>query len=190
MRVLGKFIFLIIFLYVPANSKTLKNVTLDDKIQIDKKDLVLNGMGLRTKSVFGLPIKVYIGGLYLEKVSQDSEEILKSPGLKQIQMEYLRAVEREKLTSAFMAGYEANCLVDCENYRTQLKPFLAKIPFAAEKSRWIISFYPEKVIFEITGADATRAEFPGAAISKNLLSVFINKKAPPTEEFRKGLLGL
>ena len=50
---------------LPILAATLADVTLPDTVTVGNQTLVLNGMGLRTK----LFIKVYVGGLYLEKKS-------------------------------------------------------------------------------------------------------------------------
>ena len=59
-----------------AFAGTFYDVTLPDEVTIDGKKKVLNGMALRKVRKFGIPVKVYVGGLYLDEKSQDSEAIL------------------------------------------------------------------------------------------------------------------
>ena len=42
---------------------------------------------------------------------------------------------------------------------------------------------------ESTGPNAKKGTLDSASLSKNVLAIFINKKSPPTEEFRTAVLG-
>ena len=54
-----------------ANAASLAGVTLPDSQQVAGKNLVLNGLGLRSKMM----VKVYVAGLYLEQKSSDPNAI-------------------------------------------------------------------------------------------------------------------
>jgi len=84
-----------------ASARELNDVKMDDQVQVSGKNLVLNGMGLRKVSKFGIPIKVYVGGLYLEKKSSDSDAVIKSVEVKRFVMEMLQNVDREPMMDAF-----------------------------------------------------------------------------------------
>lgn len=173
-----------------ASAKTFKDVTMEDAVTVVGKNLTINGMGIRVKTVMGFPIKIYVAGLYLEKMSSDSDEILKSTQIKQLRMRYLRSVDRQKLADGFAISYEANCIVECDKQKEQVTPLLKALPDSHEKADWLLTFYPDKVEFEVLTDTPHKLEFKSEALSKNLLALFINTKAPPTPELRAGLLGL
>src|SRR4051812_33849843 len=79
----------------------LKGVKMPDEDTVKGKKLILNGMGLREKEVVGISIKVYVAGLYLEKKSQNGDEILKSDQLKEVRSEFLRRISVGDLKKAW-----------------------------------------------------------------------------------------
>ncbi len=80
-------------------------ISIPDKVTIDGKELQLNGIGVR-RATF-LRIKVYVGGLYLEKKTQKVEEILSSSYPKYIPMHFMRDVDKEDLQEAWLEGLKA-----------------------------------------------------------------------------------
>ena len=68
---MNKSIFTVVGLLISLNlySATQNKVTMPDTISIKGADLVLNGLG--TRKATWLRVKVYVGGLYLEKKSKD-----------------------------------------------------------------------------------------------------------------------
>ena len=167
----------------------LNGVTMSETTKVGEKELVLNGMGMRKVTRIGIPIKVYVGGLYLEKKSSDSEAILASEGTKQVVMEFVRSVDRKSLVNAYKEGYEKNCQAECDNKAlfTEVKRLVVAV---RKKNRVIFTFEKDQMTMESTGPNAKKGTVKSAAVSKNMLAIFINKKFPPTQEFRSGLLGI
>ena len=67
---------LVLLFAAPIVAGTLAGITLPDGMDVDGKQLVLNGMALRKKVVF----KVYVAGLYLPAKEQSGEKILAADG--------------------------------------------------------------------------------------------------------------
>ena len=69
----------IFLLCVATQSHALEiaEVNLDEKIQLDKHQLVLNGAGIRKKFI----VKVYIGALYLGEKTRTADAVLADTGL-------------------------------------------------------------------------------------------------------------
>jgi hypothetical protein len=184
-------IFLIAFLFaLPVYAAELAGVKLDDKATVEGQELILNGIGLRKVVRFGFPIKVYVGGLYTPKKSADADEIIKMKSVRQVVMQFLLAVDRENLIDAFDGSFKGNCVLDCEKKSEQYAQLKVHVAPMRKGDQMIFTALPDKLIFEIKGANAKRIEIPGAAISANVIAMFINKTAPPTPELRTGLLGL
>ncbi len=173
----------------------LNGVKAADEFTVDGKKLVLNGMGVRKVSKFGFPIKVYVGELYTEQKSKDSDAILKSDGVKVLIMHFLVSLDRNQLVEAFQVGLENGCYINCEKHSAQWGLISSNIVSMRQDNEIRFTFFKDKLEISSNGPNAKTAmlaapaELAGA-LSHNLLSMFINSKKPPTEEFRKGLLGL
>ena len=75
----------------------LAGVTLPDSAQVGGKNLVLNGLGLRTKII----VKVYVAGLYLEQKSSDPNSVVKSDTPKRIVMKFVHGASKSQMADAF-----------------------------------------------------------------------------------------
>lgn len=187
---LSAFVFVVCGLSLTrVEARELEKVTMEEEIQVDGKKLLLNGLCLRRKTVFGISVKVYVGGLYLEQKANDSDAIIASKETKRLVMQMLQNVDREKMDESFEAGFTENCVQSCDNKKKLYSEFRKHVPSVRKGDRLIFTYYPDKVDFEVVGANARKVTLPGADMSQNLLALFINKKAPPTPEFRTCLLG-
>jgi hypothetical protein len=108
------------FFSMATEARQLGDVTLPDKVKIPGSDveLLLNGMGYRTKFVF----KIYVAALYTETsvTTRDSVQSLKGPKRIVMHMVY-DEVEREKIIDGWNDGFEEN------NSDEQLKKLQARI---------------------------------------------------------------
>lgn len=82
----------------------LAGVTLDDRITVAGKPLLLNGAGVRYKAVF----QVYTAGLYLTAKADTPEGVLASTGPKRIAITMLRDIDAAELGKLFSRGMEDN----------------------------------------------------------------------------------
>ena len=90
------FLILILMFVLPGFSRTYKGVTMPDKITIEGKELVLNGMALRKKIIF----KVYVAGLYLPAKETNDKKILKTDETRQMVMHWVRSVGKGKINDS------------------------------------------------------------------------------------------
>lgn len=79
-------------------------VKFEDTIDQRGSKLVLNGAGVRYKTIF----KVYSAGLYLPKKTTSPEEALSMPGAKRISITMLRDIDSNELGKLFTRGVEDN----------------------------------------------------------------------------------
>jgi hypothetical protein len=91
----------------PAAAATLEGIAFPDSYPIDGHTLVLNGLGLRTLTIFN--IKVYVAGLYVQHPSHSAQEILNAPGPKVILMEFLHAGTKADIERQYRKGEQENC---------------------------------------------------------------------------------
>lgn len=163
-------------------------VKMDEGMKVAEKDLVLNGMALRRVRKFGIPVKVYIAGLYLENKVDDSEKILGAEAVKHLEMEFVRTVEKEKITNAWDEAVFKGCIEDCSNYKPPLKEFNALMGEMRKGQRISVTFYPDKVEVSQQGRTPKKGTVASPAFSKNLLAIFIGPKMF-SQEVKDSLLG-
>src|SRR5512138_2499190 len=89
---------------VIAAAAEIAGVKLDDKTQVESRELVLNGAGLRKRFIFD----VYVIGLYLAEKKSDPTAAIAAPGPKRAAIHMLRNVGAEQFTEALVEGLRAN----------------------------------------------------------------------------------
>ncbi len=98
MKRLLMFMLAFVFFASFAQAKEVSGVNMPDQYQIGKTVLVLNGAGARRKFIF---VKVYVGGLYLQKKTSNPADVLKQ-NIKVIRMHFTYShVSAEKIRNAF-----------------------------------------------------------------------------------------
>ncbi len=173
-----------------VHAAELNDVKMADSTTVDGKTLNLNGLGLRKVTKFGIPVKVYVGALYVEKKTKDSAALVKSDEVKKLILHFVRNVDRDVLADGFRASYDDGCFTECDKKGDQfalLKPHIVSV---RQDNEIAFTFYKDKIEIDTNGPNAKKQIINDANLSRNMLSLFINEKKPPTEDLRKGLLGL
>lgn len=87
-----------------ASAVEVAGVKIDDTLELKGSALVLNGAGVRYKSVF----KVYTAGLYLNKKVSSPDDVMAAPGPKRMAITMLRDIDSGELGKLFTRGVEDN----------------------------------------------------------------------------------
>ena len=97
---------LVAFLAFPlaGQAAEVAGVQLADKAQVEARELVLNGAGLRKRLFF----KVYVIGLYLPEKTKDAAAVLALAGPKRVSLHMLRDVGADTFSEALVEGLKAN----------------------------------------------------------------------------------
>lgn len=173
---------------VAASAASIEGKEFADSVEVNKKKLVLNGVGLRTKKKLGMNFKVYVAGLYVAEKSKDVEKLV-APGDKVLELVFLRSLDKDTLREAWGEAFPKNCRVKCDTEKDSIKKFNELMVDVKEDNRMKITFDKDGVSVELKGKkDSKSGRIEGAALAENLLAVFIGKE-PPTEDLKKGLLG-
>ena len=167
-----------------ANAADLHGVALPDTRTVDGTDLRLNGIGLRTYSVFGIP--VYVAGLYLEQRSDNPDAILQSPERKLLDIRFLRDVDAADARAAWRDGFEQNCRAPCYLDPNDVQRFLAAVPSMRKGDDSTLLFTPQGVTVTLNGQPMADIRDPHFAAT--MLATFIGA-APPTPRLKRELLG-
>lgn len=177
-----------VFSYLIASSYcaalTKDGVSLDDSIQSKNgSPLVLNGLGTRKATIFG--IKVYVAGLYVSAKSDSPESIIDAKGEKQIHLSFIRDVDAADIRDAWETGFEKNNL-HSERYAQDLKALLDSAQ-PAQKGQQITVIIDDEGV-QILYPSGARYENKGAEFAKGLLRIWLGT-TPPNAELKNGLLG-
>ncbi len=168
-----------------AGAAELAGFRVPDRLRVGDRELVLNGIGVRTATAFR--VKIYVAALYLEKPSREAALILDSSGIKQIKMKYLYAISGADMKRAWEHSFTESCPEErCEPFAAQIAEFQALVGPVAEGDLFDFAFLEDRV--EITSPGKPVATVRGREFARLLLSTWIGK-APPTEDLKRSMLG-
>lgn len=153
---------------------------------VDGARLRLNGIGLRTYSIFG--IHIYVAGLYLEHRSDNPERILHSPESKVLDIRFLRDVDAERARSAWKDGFTNNCrLPKCYIDPRDIERFLASVPAIHRGDDTSMVFTSKGVSVTFNGQSL--GDISDHHFAETLLATFLGP-VPPTPQLKRALLGV
>jgi hypothetical protein len=170
-----------------AAAATLEGETLPDSYTVDGQTLVLNGIGLRTLTIFH--IEAYVAGLYLPQSSHDAARILASSEPKVILLKFIRGASKQRVEQQYREGEANNCgNGECApSDQTDFERLVAAAPAvnAGDTSTYIFTTMGVRVLAN----NRLIGDFADHDLAYRLLSGFIGSR-PPSPELRRGLLGL
>ncbi len=163
----------------------LAGVKVPDQVTIEGTTLHLNGLGLRKK----LWIKVYVGALYLEHPTHSAPQILKDEGFKRMEMHFLTSkATKKRLDSAWDEDFEANSPGQYEALKPKIEQLKSYFRDMKPGDVVTFTFTPDgNTKVELNGQE--KGTISGKEFAKALLRVWLGPE-PPTEDLKKGLLGL
>jgi hypothetical protein len=159
---------------------TLADVTLPDTITVNNQKLVLNGLGLRTK----LFVKVYVGGLYVEKKTSDPAAIIQADAPKRVVMHFIYDPSREQMVDSFKEGFESNAP---GKFKADVEKWLAAQE-ALKKGDELVATYVPGTGTTLTIKGKDKLTVPGLPFAQAVFSVWFGPK-PPTADLKNGMLG-
>jgi hypothetical protein len=162
----------------------LEGVTLPDTQSVGRTELRLNGIALRTYSIFRIPI--YVAGLYLVRPDSNPESILHSVETKLLDIHFIHAVGEEDARNAWREGFEQNCLAPCRLSGEDVARFLAAVPAMRAGDRFSILFTRDGAEIAANGQPVGRVADRRFATA--MLATFIGPQ-PPTPRLKQELLG-
>lgn len=176
-------LFFLALLPMRGQAADLDGVTLPDHINIGGHSLVLNGLGIRKATIFGL--HVYVAGLYLQQRDSSGEDILGNADPKYILIELKRSVSRDDIVEAWEDGLTLN-VENPESYILRLNAVTEPMDDVLAGERVGILFEKDRVEMEIPGNKKFTVD--GENFGNVLLSIWLGKN-PPNRSLKNGLLG-
>ena len=169
---------------VESRAAEIDGVQLPASLQIDGKTLQLNGYGLRTYSILG--IHIYVAGLYLEHLSTNPDEILRSPETKLLTVRFRHDVSAEKSRNAWRDGLLNNCLAPCRLDPKDVDAFLSQITDMKAGDSYDLLFTQRGAAVTNNGRMVGTVAKPQFA--QAMLATFLGPK-PGTPSLKHDLLG-
>jgi Chalcone isomerase-like len=170
-----------------AVGATLAGASLPDTYTLNGQTLTLNGIGLRSLTIFN--VHAYIAGLYLLKPSHDAQQILTSSEPRIIVLKFLRDASKARIERQYRAGEAQNCGQGGCAPADQVD-FERLVAAAPAVSRGDTSTY----VFTANGVrvfanNQQIGDFANKDLAYHLLAGFIGAH-PPSQQLRSQLLGL
>jgi hypothetical protein len=163
----------------------LDGVVMPDTRVTDGTRMRLNGIGLRTYSIFG--VHIYVAGLYLERQSDNPDSILHSSERKLLHIRFLRDVDAQDARKAWQDGFESNCRrPGCDLNPRDVQQFLSAVPPIHKGDETTLFFTSRGVGVTYNGRSMGDINDPHFA--ETMLATFIGP-VPPTPQLKRELLG-
>ncbi|NJL29710.1 MAG: hypothetical protein HC897_18385 [Thermoanaerobaculia bacterium] len=172
-----------ILLASPVVAGELAGVKLDDSAQVGASNLVLNGMGLRTK----LGFKVYVGGLYLGAKQSDPAKILADDSARRTVMHFVRSVGSGKICDGWQEGLAGNTPSASAEVKKGFETLCSYTEDVSDGDQMVFTYVPGTGT-EVAVKGKSKGTIAGKPFADALFAVWIGPK-PPTAELKKGLLG-
>jgi len=160
-------------------------VKVDDKATVGGKELVLNGAGLRTRTIF----KVYVAGLYLPAKTSDAANAL-SASARRIDLHLMRNLSADQLLEALNDGLKEN---NSEAELAAIKPQVSELAaimkaFKPVKEGDVVALeYADGVTRVLLGGEA-KGTIAGEPFNRALMKVWLGDH-PVQSDLKKALLG-
>ena len=159
----------------------------DDTVKVGGADLVVNGLGVRSK--FG---KRYVAALYLPTKSSDAEGIVASKGPKRIALHLLKDGDGKTFGKAFADGIDDNAseaeMAAIKDRVAVFSSLMQSMGDVKAGSVVVIDWVPEKGTLVNVNNKALGKEIAGEDFFKALLKVWLGKN-PVQNDLKTGLLG-
>jgi hypothetical protein len=163
-------------------------VKLEDKTKLGNAELVLNGIGLRTKVFF----KVYVIGLYLPAKAATGAAVLEQKGVKRAHLVLLRDVSAEDFSDALIEGLRNNSTeAELAALKARIEQFRQTIVAAGEVKNGLIvhlDFLPDSGTRLTLGGKQQGKDTPGEDFFNALLRIWVGEK-PIQDNLKEALLG-
>ena len=167
-----------------GHASQLEGVALPEAKFVGSTQLKLNGIALRTYSLFEIPI--YVAGLYLTRPESDPNKILRSPDMKLLEIHFVHDVSQDESRAAWREGFDRNCIAPCRLRREDVDRFLAAVQAVHKGDAYSILFTRAGAKIEANGNSMGNVTDP--AFAEAMLATFIGPH-PPTQGLKLGLLG-
>ncbi len=161
--------------------------SLPDRYPLPGQTLVLNGIGIRTVTIFN--VRAYVAGLYLPAPSRDARAIIVSPEPKVLLMQFLHSASKAQVEQQYREGESRNCgHGECAPAdAADFERLVAATPAAAVGDTLTYIFTSKGM--RVLANNRLIGDFANPDLARHMLAGFIGD-TPPSEDLKQHLLGL
>ena len=165
--------------------RVIHNVNIPETITINDRNCKLNGVAVR--EILGFDI--YIGALYLEKVTRSEKEAISSEQIKHVKMHFLyKKINKALIIASCMKSFNKNSCVHLGNVMDKIEHFFNYFTQPLKKGDSLDFTYIPGKGTEVVLQGKVKGTIEGhdfmEVITSNWLGSF-----PPTQRFKEELLG-
>jgi len=180
---------LLFCLGLPAANATVAGecdgLSFPQQIQAGGQTLTLNGLGLRTATIFS--IKVYVGALYVPRPTADANAILTSREPAEMELRFVFHVTAGQLRSAWTEGFEKSAPGQLPQLQSRIDQLNGWMHGVGSGQRMTFLRIPGVGIrYSLDGA--VQGTIPGDDFAQAFLAIWLGA-SPPSQAMRAGLLG-
>ncbi len=169
---------------IHAQATEIAGVTVPATVDAGGQSLVLNGAALRKKAVF----KVYVAGLYLPAKSQDANAILAADAPRELRMQFVRDVGKDKMCEAWDESLKNNTPDADAQLQGEFKQLCGWMQDLKKGDVMTFSYAPATgTTVDIAGTK--KGTIAGKPFADALFKSWIGPKPGPGEGFKTALLG-
>ena len=168
-----------------VKAATLAGVTVPDTAQVAGTPLVLNGVGLRTATIFS--VKVYVGALYLPQKTSDPQAVVSHVGPDRVLMQMIYAVSKDDFSDHWLDDFKNNNPDSYDALHDRVLQFIAYFGDSKQGDVITMDYIPGQGT-QVSWNGALRGNIPGEDFHKALLNCYMGPK-PPTKDLQAGMLG-
>ena len=159
-------------------------VTVPATVDAGGQSLVLNGAALRKKAVF----KVYVAGLYLPARNSDADAILAADGPRELRMEFVRDVGKDKMCEAWDESLKNNTPSADAQLQAEFKELCGWMQDLKKGDVMSFTYLPGTGT-TVAIAGQTKGSIAGKPFADALFKSWIGPKPGPGDGFKHALLG-
>lgn len=169
----------------PATAATCGSVTFADTAHVGGSSLVLNGLGIRTATIFN--VEVYVAGLYIPERSVDAEAIIASNEPWRLMLKFVHDAEAPDIRDAFQQGFERVTGGNLAPLKDRMDRLDQQIVAIKEGEYLSFTYSPAtaSLTIDLNGRSGT---IEGADFADAILSMSLGPN-PPNPSLKAGLLG-
>lgn len=154
---------------------------------VNGTQLTRNGVGIRSLSLFGMPIKVYTAGFYTLSPLRDWEAVQECNGPKHMEFTFLRSVGQGQVTNAWRRQLEASVTHTYDGYEQDRDTFIRM--FGAIVSGGTMQIHLSGEETHVVDQGKHKGVISGRNFQRAFLSMWFGEKAVQ-ESLKSGLLGV
>lgn len=182
-----KILWVLLCISLHAKAVEIEGVNVPDTAHLGNSNLILNGVGVRSKFFFD----VYVTALYTASRKNSTSAVLSDPGEKRIALQFLSNVNAEDLLFSINKFMVANSSEDELNAikegRHDFETSVHKMGRINKRDVILFDYIPG-VGTKIMMNGSFRGVIPGAGFSAALLKVWLGEK-PMQADMKSGMLG-